>query len=149
MNIQILRQTRNGVCTLGTMNIAPGVEPLRTLELPWVPDPGCPGGAPDVSCVPPGLYQLVQHDTVKHPKSFALVNPALGVIHEPDPQFPTYRTACLIHIANFPQQLEGCIGVGLTAGDDEINNSAAALAVFNENVPWIGGHHTLEIIDPI
>ena len=100
-----------------------------------------------MSCVPPGLYDLVLHDTPKHPRSFALVNPDLGVIHEPDPQFPNYRVACLIHVANYPSQLEGCIGLGLTAGPCEAWESAVALGKFNAQVPWVAGH-TLSISGP-
>lgn len=143
MNLSMRRIIQNDKCTQGTLTL-PDQSDLQTLELPWVPDPNCPGGHPDVSCVPPGLYQLVLHDTAKHPRSFALVNPDLGVIHEPDPQFPNYRVACLIHVANFPAQLEGCIGVGMTTGTCEISQSAIAFAKFNEQVPWTTGH-TLEI----
>jgi hypothetical protein len=120
---------------------------LYTLELPWVPEADYPGGAPDRSCVPPGIYQLALHDTAKHPKSFALVNAALGVIHEPDAAYPNARVACLIHVANFPRDLEGCIGVGTASGEDCIRNSVIAYGEFTRAVPWIAGH-TLTIWNP-
>jgi hypothetical protein len=142
MNLTLQRTSENEVCTQGVLT-ADSLT-LYTLELPWVPD-GDPGGTPDKSCVPAGVYQLVLHDTVKHPRSFALVNPDLGVIHEPDPMFPNARTACLIHIADTVADLEGCIGVGLGSGDCTISQSKAAYIQFQDVVPWVTGH-TLTIL---
>jgi hypothetical protein len=87
---------------------------------------------------------LVLHDTPKHPKSFALVNPNLGVIHEPDITYPHARVACLIHRANYLRDLEGCIGVGMAATDCMLSASRLAFDHFNAQVPWVEGH-TLEI----
>jgi Family of unknown function (DUF5675) len=124
---------------------------LQTLELPWVPDPnGAPGGHPDTSCVPCGTYQLVLHNTAAHPETFALVNPALGVYHEPGdiPAGHSGRFACLIHSANLVTQLAGCIGVGLTrswlGGEPDIADSVNAFTELKEAVPWEAGH-TLQI----
>lgn len=134
-------------CTPGKLLLPNGVQPF-TLELPWVFDLAYPGGHPDISCVPAGLYDLVLHDTLKHPKSFALVNRALGVIHEPDPTFPNARTVCLLHVADTVADLEGCIGLGmLRAGPCVIRSSVTALEIFNRQVPWVTGH-TLEIREP-
>ena len=143
--VLILTRTSLGYedCTRGQLRLPDG-QVLYTLELPWVPDPQNPGGAHSSSCVPIGTYDLVLHDTVKHPRSFALVNPLLGVIHEPDPRWPNARVACLLHIANEIWQLLGCIGLGMSAQACSINQSAIALGKFNAQVPWIVGH-TLEI----
>lgn len=146
MDLTLKRTSRTDACTQGTLALPSGLE-LHSLELTWLPDPDFPGGMPDKSCVPPGIYQLALHDTPKHPKSFALVNIELGVMHEPDPAYPNARIACLIHVANFPAELEGCIGVGMTAGSCEIWESAIALAHFKSEVPWQAGH-TLTITDP-
>jgi hypothetical protein len=89
----------------------------------------------------------VLHDSPKHPRTFALSNPALGVIAELDPERPNFRSDCLLHVANYPEQLEGCIGVGISAGDCMINSSAAAMAQLNAAVPWVAGH-TLQILEP-
>jgi Family of unknown function (DUF5675) len=145
MNITLQRTARNSECTEGKMQLERVL--LYTLELPWIADPGFPGGEPDKSCVPPGVYVLEMHNSVKHPKTFALVNRDLGVIHEPDPTFPNARVACLIHVANYPEDLEGCIGLGLSQQYCFIGASAAALLQFKSAVPWESGH-TLEIIDP-
>jgi hypothetical protein len=133
-------------CTRGQLPL-PDEQILYTLELAWVPDAMSPGGAHSTSCVPPGLYSLVRHNTAKHPRSFALVNAALGVIHEPDPAYPNARTACLLHIANEVNDLEGCIGMGMSASGCWLSSSAVALGKFNTQVPWVEGH-TLEIVAP-
>src|SRR5580693_3187092 len=91
LQITLQRTLENEVCTQGILT-ADSLT-LYTLELPWAPEEGYPGGMPDKSCVPAGVYELVLHDTPAHPKAFALVNSDLGVIHEPDPMFPNARTA--------------------------------------------------------
>jgi Family of unknown function (DUF5675) len=70
------------------------------------------------------------------------------VIHEPDPAFPNARVACLIHVANFIDDLEGCIGVGTSSGDCCLYNSRNAYAQFTQAVPWVSGH-TLTILNPL
>ena len=63
-------------------------------------------------------------------------------------RFANARVACLIHVfANYPEDLEGCIGLGLSQQYCFIGASAAALSQFKEVVPWIDGH-TLTILDP-
>jgi hypothetical protein len=142
----ILQRTSQSIdCTMGTLALPNSL--LYTLELPWLFEPDFPGGAPSRSCVPPGVFQLVLHDTPKHPQSFALVNADLGVIHEPDPAFPNARVACLIHIANFIRDLLGCIGVGTSTGHCSVLNSRIAYDEFKAAVPWIAGH-TLTILNP-
>jgi len=144
MDLELQRISSGPDCTQGVI-VLPDSTVLYTLELPWVPEDGFPGGAPDRSCVPAGKYDLALHDTPKHPKSFALVNRDLGVIHEPDPTFPNARVACLIHVANYVSQLEGCIGVGLAYSHCEISSSAAALALLNKFLPWVAGN-TVNIV---
>lgn len=140
----ILQRTAHSVeCTQGMLSLPGSV--LYTLELPWIEDADHPGGVPNHSCVPAGIYALVLHDTAKHPKTFALVNEALGVIHESDASQPNARVACLIHIANFPNELEGCIGVGTAAGTCVVRSSRMALDEFKAAVPWEAGH-TLTIL---
>lgn len=146
MNLTLQRTQRTSACTQGVLRLPNGLN-LQTLELPWVPEDGFPGGHPDVSCVPAGVYQLRLHNSPMHPLSFALSNPDLGVIAEPDPAHPNYRADCLIHVANYVNELEGCIGVGMSAGQCVLSNSVQAFENFNDQVPWIEGH-TLTILDP-
>lgn len=148
MNLTLIRDPGPApVRTFGTLHWADEQIVLQTLERPWVPDPrGAPGGHPFSSCVPLGTYDLVLHDTPKHPQTFALSNPALGVYHEPGdiPAGQTGRTACLLHAANVVSQLAGCCGLGLTRswlnGEPDIADSQAAFAELKEAVPWVAGH---------
>lgn len=146
MNLTLVHDLDATDCTMGVLTVFE-LE-LQTLELPWIPDPsGAPGGLKEKSRVPAGTYDLVLHDTLKHPKTWALVNRELGVIHEPDQTMPNARTACLIHSANFENQLEGCIGVGLARMGHEILQSLNAIVQLRDIVPWVAGH-TLTIVDP-
>lgn len=142
MYLSLIRDTATASYCLGTLQA--GSQQFQTLELPWMPDPVGRGGKHQVSCVPPGLYQLVRHDTPTHPRSFALVNPDLDVYHEPGdvpPEKLAYaRTAVLLHAANVPSQLLGCIGVGLHRGIGCIQQSFDAMERFKLTVPWIPGH---------
>ena len=74
-----------------------------TVERPWL------SNKPFESCIPPGIYELHEHESPKHGQCYALKNHDLGVgINEED----SIRWGCLIHIANWPSQVEGCIGPG-------------------------------------
>jgi hypothetical protein len=109
------RDYRDAQCTLGTMSI--GAYKWQTLERPWVEDAdsfySC--GRKGVSCVPAGDYKLTPHNSEAHPKVWALVNPKLGVFHwdtDVPPGCNGARTMVLIHAANWPEELRGCIAVG-------------------------------------
>ncbi len=135
-------------CTLGLLTV--GDLTLCTIERPWVPGVG-KGGAKGVSCVPPGTYRLVRHDTEAHPETWALVNEALDVVHLPgDSPSPHARTAVLIHAGNFPFESRGCVLPGVRAGKDEkgrpmVVSSRAAMSLIRARLPWTD-EHTLEIV---
>ena len=145
MNLTLQRTSHSAQCTEGTISLPNAV--LYSLELPWISEEGFPGGWPDRSCVPAGEYALALHNTQKHPKTFALVNRDLGVIHEPDASFPNARVACLIHVANTVEDLEGCIGIGVSHGACYVSSSGIAFSYLRTALPWVTGH-TLNIIDP-
>src|SRR2546429_1769677 len=120
---------------------------LQTMEQPWVPEPGgAPCGEPDHSCVPAGVYQLALHNTMEHPRTFALVNHDLGIYHEPAdvPPGEVGRWACLIHSGNFASQSKGCVLVGMTrsslGGRPDVAESRAALTRLLGLLPWVVGH---------
>lgn len=144
MNLTLIRDLDDGRCTLGTMRIGDAV--FQTLERPWIPGP--PGGAKGISCVPPGQYQLERHDTEAHPRAYALVNPSLGVYHFDVPAGQQGRTACLIHVANRPEELRGCIALGMTRVATptgwQIQQSRMAMNYFEGTMRWTEGH-TIEI----
>lgn len=143
MNLILTRDVAEPSYTYGVLAV--GALNLQTLELGWAPEPDALCGRPDRSCVPAGTYELVLHDTPKHPKSFALVNHQLAIYHEPGdaPAGLFCRFACLIHIANHPSELEGCIGVGMTRDVTQppaIWRSGDALRALQFALPWIDGH---------
>ncbi|MBK6683984.1 MAG: hypothetical protein IPG45_05880 [Deltaproteobacteria bacterium] len=50
------------------------------------------------------------------------------------------RTTLLVHVANFPSQLEGCVAPGLTESKRGVNHSAAAMAALFEALGgWVEG----------
>lgn len=143
MDLELIRDVATSTYTYGSITVGSLV--LQTLELPWLPEPGQSCGRPDRSCVPMGTYQLALHDSPKHPRTWALVNESLGIYHEAPVPPPDclIRTACLIHVANFPKELEGCIGVGRareTQTPPAIWQSADAFRALQAVLPWQGGH---------
>lgn len=132
-HLNLVRDHRDPRCTLG--KLSSGLLALETLERPWVPSDLNLCGMKGVSCVPAGDYQLVPHNSDAHLNVWALVNPALGVYHW-DADVPITcalaRTTVLIHAANYPEELRGCIAVGKlrsqTRGAWWIGRSRDALA---------------------
>ena len=77
---------------------------LYTAEQPWRDN------EPYKSCVPAGVYELVKFNSPKYGATFALKNHDLDVgVFEGEAK----RFACVIHAANWPKQLQGCVAVGL------------------------------------
>ena len=143
MLLQLIRDVATQSYTYGRLTLGGLV--LQTLELPWRPQPGQVCGRPDRSCVPAGTYSLALHDSHRHPRTWALVNPALGIYHEPAdvPRDCFARVACLLHVANFVDQLEGCVGLGNareTAQPPAVWQSGAAMRALQGALPWTGGH---------
>lgn len=132
-HLTLVRDYRDARCTLGKFTA--GILVLDTLERPWVPSDLNLCGTKGVSCVPAGDYQLVPHNSDAHLNVWALVNPKLGVYHwdaDVPPSCALARTTVLIHAANFPEELRGCIAVGKlrskTRGAWWIGRSRDALA---------------------
>lgn len=108
-----------GIGTFGELTV--GDILFKTVEREWLDNKGF------VSCVPNGLYSLSPHHSQKKGDCFILENHQLNVY-----KFDTtHRYAILIHIANFPNEVQGCIGIGkqLTYinGELGVTHSAASL----------------------
>lgn len=152
MLITLTRRAYLDTCTLGALEV--DAEPLErvtlvTLERPWIRNPAGPGGMPEHSCVPDGLYELVPHDSPDHPATYLLENPQLGVYAAVLPQGLSYgRTECLIHIGNRVADVVGCIAVGLTlavlAGEQQVESSSRAMALLRQALGRTEPH-TLQI----
>lgn len=79
----------------------------KTLELPWKDD------KKNVSCIPAGKYKAFLRTDHK--------------IWRVELTGTGNRTHIQIHNGNYPSQIDGCILVGTTAGEDAVYNSQVAL----------------------
>lgn len=149
MKFLLRREPPQTDCTLGLLTV--GDLTLCTIERPWIPSGLSNGGQKGVSCVPPGVYQLVRHDSEAHPKTWALVNEGLDVVHYPgDSPNPAARTAVLIHPANRSWEVRGCIAPGTRTFKDPqgygVANSRKAMKLIQDLLSW-DDSHSLEIIE--
>ncbi|MDO6497345.1 DUF5675 family protein [Photobacterium sanguinicancri] len=99
---------------------------------------------PNVSCVPLGTYHLLPHRSHKFGDCYALEAPTLGVTR----YGPSVRTHCLIHKANRPSQLQGCLAPGKQFGVSQSEWGVVdSTSAFNELMTLLGGKEwELEII---
>ena len=117
--------------TYSTLHRADGSQVCCVVERPWQ------NNAPSKSCIPEGSYTLFPHKSPKFGECYALESKDLGVTR----QGPSLRTHILIHKANSPKQLQGCLvapGVdfGFVGGEWAVMNSTAA---FNNLMAELGG----------
>lgn len=139
MKLQLVRDSVSPVgCTLGKLRIVGDVV-VQTIERPWL------NNTKGVSCVPKGVYRLERHSSEAYPKTWALVNRELGVIHYPDAKLPNARTVVLIHAANKASELRGCIAPGILRAGDSVVRSRDAMTLLSMLVSW-DDTHTLEIL---
>lgn len=89
--------------TYGFMDV--GGRRIYTCERAWK------NNVPGQSCIPEGSYEVVRHKSPSKGECFALVGEGVVI-----PPTEGVRWGILIHIANWPDQLEGCIAPGLFFG---------------------------------
>jgi hypothetical protein len=126
--------------TMGKLYV--GDEIFHTLERPWIRSPYHLGGTNFESCVPDGRYILQPFDSEAHPDCWNLYSPNLDVFLE-EPNDGAGRWAILIHAGNYVKDVVGCIAPGLTADEEHVWNSRAAM----DRIRSVLGaeEHTLEI----
>ena len=78
----------------------PNGDLLHGLERSWH------GNKPNVSCFPAGIYALLPHVSYKYGNVYAFIGGTVGLKIGP-------RWGCLIHPANYTNQLQGCLAIGL------------------------------------
>jgi len=101
-----------------------------TVEKPWLDN------KPYKSCVPAGEYELVEHQSPSKNKwcggrVLVLKNLLWGVGVFPG---EALRNMCQMHSANFPIELEGCIGPGLAFHSEKwgvVSSRKACKLIFN------------------
>lgn len=155
MKLFLRREKPQSDCTLGFL-LCPEVSlSLVTIEPPWIPSSTNSGGLKGKSCVPLGTYKLEKHESLKHGKTWALVNHELDVLHyegqdnDPDED----RSTALIHAANFARQLQACIAPGTHTtqapnGEYMVASSRKAMDILRSKIPWTNDH-TLEIVESL
>jgi len=148
MKLTLLRSTGDSERTTGILQVNGQI--FATIERPWLPNAAGPGGMPQMSCVPPGVYRVDPWHSHNFPETYILTNPDLGVYRQPGdiPKGQTWgRSAILIHVANFVRNVIGCIGVGMEhgelAGEPAVLRSIMAMRELNRLLNR--GSHTLEI----
>tara|TARA_R110002020_G_scaffold161298_1_gene346371 strand:+ start:5808 stop:6233 length:426 start_codon:yes stop_codon:yes gene_type:complete len=115
--------------TRGLLSLSSTDLKLHTIERPWLDN------TPFESCVPSGVYTLSPHVSSKFGDCFRFVG---GTVAS-DPNVAA-RYACLIHVANYARQVQGCIGIGLSkgetpTGDPAVWSSKDALRQLRSAVP--------------
>jgi len=120
-----LKRSYLKIATFGEMSHN-GVLICYTVEKPWV------SNKPFTSCIPPGAYKIHRYSSKRYPSCFSLENHNLGVYLEKCER--SIRDHILIHIANFPSDVEGCIGPGLTLHTERwgVGQSRLAMGELNK-----------------
>lgn len=113
--LQRVRQT--DLATYGTLASATIALPATvTLELAWR------ANAPDVSCVPAGVYPIVRFHSPHFGYDVFQLEDVPG------------RSACELHVGNTVADIRGCIALGsnfgVVNGQDGVTGSQAAFARF-------------------
>src|SRR6266496_3426144 len=93
------RDLRNDYGTFGVLHLNCGRE-YSTVERPWLDN------APHESCIPAGEYVCKIRNTQ--------VNRSAGLSLAYELQAVLNRTNIEIHVANYPKDVEGCIGLGIS-----------------------------------
>lgn len=84
-----------------------GEKICETIERHWIDN------QPFISCVPHGTYQLVPFLRGNEDHVYALYNPELNVYINAEDRLDTNdRYSILIHVANWAEELAGCIAPG-------------------------------------
>lgn len=126
MDITLKRLTLNSIGpTYGVL--FNGTTPLcLTLERPWQDNQA------DISCIPPGTYQCIPHNSPDHPNTWEISN------------VPN-RSEILIHFGNYVSNSSGCVLVGNGFITNGIGDSQVTLNALRQTLPQ---NFTLEIINP-
>ncbi len=109
-----------GIGTLGTLYSPEGEIICRTVEREWL------NNTPSVSCIPEGIYSVSWTASPRFGKKLALQSKQLSVSVAGN----TVRTHILIHAANRPGELHGCIAPGVEFADNwfGVSNSRSAVS---------------------
>lgn len=98
-----------------------------TIERPWK------GNAKNISCIPEGVYDIRKHQRPNGDRVFILLGN--GCCADPGQLSPPNitRWGILIHAANYPNEVEGCIAPGLARDRGSVQQSRAAMAELHKH----------------
>ena len=120
MTYTITRQPSTPDGTLGEFTDEAGTHICYTCELPWLDN------QPQISCIPIGEYQVIPHNSPKHPNVWEISN------------VPS-RSAILIHEGNTEDDVEGCVCVGDEIGEIDglpaVLHSVSTLNMLRQKLP--------------
>ena len=113
IDVELKRFAYHPEGTLGVIDLAG--DRFYTIERPWLDN------APNISCIPEGSYLTGWRDSPRFGETW----------HVKDVED---RTWILIHAANYPKDVQGCIGLGtgLMADRVAVSNSRKAVAHFEK-----------------
>jgi hypothetical protein len=116
MHVSLERFAYMPMGTLGRLTID-GSNGFFTVERPWLDNKAFE------SCIPQGVYTCRRYSSAKYPDTFE-------VCDVPE------RSKILIHTANWPDDVQGCIGLGLTQMGNTcgVSQSWDAMARFKERM---------------
>ena len=118
--ITLKRSQQDDYGTFGSLLDDNGDSLCVTVELPWRDN------EPQKSCIPAGVYNVIPHNSPAHPDTWEIS----GV---------PGRSEILIHSANFPDELLGCVGAGqaisMIEGKLGVTNSVQTLDKLREVLP--------------
>jgi hypothetical protein len=111
MRLRLERYAYTPTGTLGRL-FAGGIE-FYTIERPWL------SNKVFESCIPQGYYRCERYSSVRFPDTWQIV----GV-----PE----RSLILFHVANYADDVEGCVGLGMSQMGDRVavSNSRKAVELF-------------------
>lgn len=124
MKITLTRLQYNGTHTVGVLKV--GKDVFYTIERPWLQN------QVNVSCIPEGFYTFKPHGWRGEPVKFERVWEIEDV---PD------RSAILLHVSNYVQDVHGCVGVGmgLNTSQKMVTNSNKAISRLRSLIGAQGG----------
>ena len=124
LRIDRTKESANATLSKITSVDVPGLE-LWGLERKWQ------GNRSNISCVPDGTYALVPWTSPKYGDVWSLTGGTVTP-HADDSPHLAARWGCLIHPANYWDQLQGCLAPGQSSGEHKgdlcVWSSKAALA---------------------
>ena len=125
MHLVLERYCYSPMATLGRLFV--GGNTLHAVERKWL------GNRPYESCIPEGVYDVVPYSSEKYPDVWEV-------------QDVPGRSKILIHVANYPEDVQGCIGLGLFPMYDcfGVGKSEDAIQKFRELMKGVD-KFTLEI----